>query len=369
MSNDSLMSETTVLVMAGGTGGHVFPALATADCLRQQGVTVEWLGTAAGIEADVVPAADIKLHCIDVKGLRGKGKLSLLLAPFKLIHALYQAFQVLRRVKPDAVLGMGGFASGPGGLAAWLTGVPVVVHEQNAYAGMTNKILSRMARRVLEAFGGAFKGKVETTVVGNPVRGNILGLPAPEERFSERQGPVRLLVVGGSLGAKAINELLPVVLAGLPDGAKFEVLHQVGKRNLSETQACYRAAGLEGLDNIRVVPFIDRMDEAYGWADLVLCRSGALTVSELSIAGVASVLVPFPFAVDDHQTGNARYLAEAGAAILVQQNELDQDRLTNILTEQLNNRQVLLDMAVKARQLGQPEASRCVADICLEVMK
>ncbi|WP_299200287.1 undecaprenyldiphospho-muramoylpentapeptide beta-N-acetylglucosaminyltransferase [uncultured Amphritea sp.] len=357
------------LIMAGGTGGHVFPALATADCLRQQGVAVEWLGTAAGIEADVVPAANIKLHCIDVKGLRGKGKLSLLLAPLRLLHALYQALGVLRRVKPDVVLGMGGFASGPGGLAAWLTGVPVVVHEQNACAGMTNKILSRMAKRVLEAFGGAFRGKVVTTVVGNPVRGDILSLPEPGLRFAERQGPIRLLVVGGSLGAKAINELLPAVLSRLADDVQLEVLHQVGKRNLTETQALYKEAGLEGRESIRVVPFIERMDEAYGWADLVLCRSGALTVSELSIAGVASVLVPFPFAVDDHQTGNARFLAEAGAAILIQQRELDLDRLTNILTEQLNDRQVLLEMAQKARQLGQPEASQTVADICLEVMK
>lgn len=364
-----MSNSRKALIMAGGTGGHVFPALATADCLRQQGVAVEWLGTAAGIEADVVPAANIKLHCIDVKGLRGKGKLSLLLAPLRLAHALYQALGVLRRVKPDVVLGMGGFASGPGGLAAWLTGVPVVVHEQNACAGMTNKILSRMAKRVLEAFGGAFRGKVVTTVVGNPVRGDILNLPEPAVRFEGRQGPIRLLVVGGSLGAKAINELLPAVLSRLAGDIQLEVLHQVGKRNLTETQALYKAAGLDGRESIQVVPFIERMDEAYGWADLVLCRSGALTVSELSIAGVASVLVPFPFAVDDHQTGNARFLAEAGAAILIQQKELDLDRLTNILTEQLNDRQVLLEMAKKARQLGQPEASQTVADICLEVMK
>ncbi|UTW02413.1 undecaprenyldiphospho-muramoylpentapeptide beta-N-acetylglucosaminyltransferase [Amphritea atlantica] len=364
-----MKNNRKVLIMAGGTGGHVFPALATADCLRKQDVAVEWLGTAAGIEADVVPAADIRLHCIDVKGLRGKGKLSLLLAPFRLLHALYQAFGVLRQVKPDVVLGMGGFASGPGGLAAWLSGVPVVVHEQNAYAGMTNKILARIARRVLEAFGGAFRDKVETTVVGNPVRGDILNLPDPQQRFVGRQGPVRLLVVGGSLGATAINELLPAVLSHLPDDAALEVLHQVGKRNLVQTQALYKAAGLDDRETIRVVPFIERMDEAYGWADLVLCRSGALTVSELSIAGVASVLVPFPFAVDDHQTGNARFLAEAGAAILIQQKDLDRDRLINILTEQLNDRQVLLDMAQKARQLGQPEASQTVADICLEVMK
>ncbi|GGK76901.1 undecaprenyldiphospho-muramoylpentapeptide beta-N-acetylglucosaminyltransferase [Amphritea balenae] len=364
-----MSSARKVLIMAGGTGGHVFPALATADCLRQQGTAVEWLGTAAGIEAEVVPAADIKLHCIDVKGLRGKGRLSLLLAPFKLLFALYQAWQVLRKVKPDAVLGMGGFASGPGGLAAWLTGVPVVVHEQNAYAGMTNKILSKMATRVLEAFGGAFQGKVSTQVVGNPVRGNILKLPEPKQRFEQRQGAIRLLVVGGSLGAKAINDLVPQVIAQLPEGIELEVWHQVGKRNLTEAQQLYAALGLSERDTIRVVPFIERMDEAYGWADLVLCRAGALTVSELSIAGVASVLVPFPYAVDDHQTGNARFLSEAGAALLVQQTELSQNRLTNILTEQLNTRETLLGMAEKSRHLAQPEASQTVADICLEVMK
>lgn len=362
-------SSRKVLIMAGGTGGHVFPALATADCLRQQGVAVEWLGTAAGIEADVVPAAEIKLHCINVQGLRGKGKLSLLLAPLRLLQALSQALVVLRRVKPDVVLGMGGFASGPGGLAAWLMGIPVVVHEQNACAGMTNKILARLAKRVLEAFGGAFMGKVKTTVVGNPVRGDILNLVPPEKRFDGREGPLRLLVVGGSLGAKAINELLPQVLSVLPQGAVPEVLHQVGKRNLTETETLYREAGLAEQESIRVVPFIERMDEAYGWADLVLCRSGALTVSELSIAGVASILVPFPYAVDDHQTGNARYLAEAGAALLIQQHELNRDRLINILTEQLSDREVLLNMAQKARQLGQPDASQTVADICLEVMK
>ena len=358
-----------VLIMAGGTGGHVFPALATADRLRDQGVEVEWLGTAAGIEADVVPAAGIKLHTIDVQGLRGKGKLSLLLAPVRLLHALTQALLVIGRVNPDAVLGMGGFASGPGGLAAWLTGTPVVVHEQNAYAGMTNKILSRMAKRILEAFGGAFRGKAKTEVVGNPVRGNILNLPEPAQRFSDRSGPIRILVVGGSLGAKAINELIPAVLSSLQDKACFEVWHQVGKRNLKDAEQLYSDLGLSDLENIRVVPFIERMDEAYGWADLVVCRAGALTVSELSIAGVASVLVPFPFAVDDHQTGNARFLSEAGAAILVQQSDLDQDRLTNILTEQLNDRQQLLQMAEKARGLAQPQASDTVAKICLEVMR
>ena len=366
---DQSGKEKKVLIMAGGTGGHVFPALATAECLQADGVAVEWLGTAAGIEADVVPKAGIQLHCIEVKGLRGKGKLSLLLAPFKLLLALWQALGVLRRVKPDAVLGMGGFASGPGGMAAWLTGVPVVIHEQNACAGMTNKILSRIARRVLEAFGNAFPGGTKTEPVGNPVRGNILQLPEPQQRFADRHGPIRLLIVGGSLGAKAINELVPQVLAHLPADTDLEVWHQVGRRNIDEAQALYKELGLSERAEIRVVPFIERMDEAYAWADLVVCRAGALTVSELSIAGVASVLVPFPFAVDDHQTGNARYLADADAALLVQQRDLDADRLTEILTEQLNDRQRLLAMANNARHLARPEASRTVADVCLEVMK
>lgn len=367
--SDQPEQQKKVLIMAGGTGGHVFPALATADCLQGDGVAVEWLGTAAGIEADVVPRAGIKLHCIDVKGLRGKGKLSLLLAPFKLLLALWQALMVLRRVRPDAVLGMGGFASGPGGMAAWLTGVPVVIHEQNACAGMTNKILSRVARRVLEAFGNAFPAGTQTEPVGNPVRGNILQLPEPQIRFDGRQGPIRLLVVGGSLGAKAINDLLPLVISHLPGNTGLEVWHQVGRRNIEEALTLYKELGLADKPGIRVVPFIERMDEAYGWADLVLCRAGALTVSELSIAGVASVLVPFPHAVDDHQTGNARYLADAGAALLVQQRDLDADRLTEILTEQLNDRQQLLAMADNARKLARPEASRTVANVCLEVMK
>lgn len=367
--SDQPVTDRKVLIMAGGTGGHVFPALATAGCLQADGVAVEWLGTAAGIEADVVPAAGITLHCIDVKGLRGKGKLSLLLAPFKLLLAVWQALGVLRAVRPDAVLGMGGFASGPGGMAAWLTGVPVVIHEQNACAGMTNKILSKVARRVLEAFGGAFPSGTRTETVGNPVRGNILQLPAPSQRFAQRRGAIRLLVVGGSLGAKAINDLLPQVIAHLPADINLEVWHQVGRRNIDAAQTLYDELGLSARADIRVVPFIERMDEAYGWADLVLCRAGALTVSELSIAGVASVLVPFPYAVDDHQTGNARYLADAGAAVLVQQRDLDADRLTEILTGQLNDRQQLLMMADNARQLARPEASRTVADVCLEVMK
>ena len=363
MSNSD---KKVALIMAGGTGGHVFPALATAEKLQEQGVHVEWLGSRHGIEADLVPAAGLKLHSIEVRGLRGKGKLSLLLAPFKLLIALWQALSVVRSVKPDVVLGMGGFASGPGGLAAWLLRIPLIIHEQNAVAGMTNKALSKLAKKVLEAFQGAFKSGQTTQTVGNPVRGSILNLPEPKERFSDREGPLRLLVVGGSLGAKAINDLLPEVLADLPQEQRPEVWHQAGKRNIEETQQRYEALGVT---ECKVVPFIDDMAEAYSWADIVLCRAGALTVSELSNAGVASVLVPFPYAVDDHQTKNANYLAERDAAILIQQADLNKETLTALLTEQLNQRETLMEMANKALSLGKPEASDVVANVCLEAMK
>lgn len=360
-----MADQRVVLIMAGGTGGHVFPALATARELQREGVHVEWLGTQKGIEARVVPEADIKLHCIDVAGLRGKGKLSLLLAPFKLLLALWQAMAVIRRVKPDAVLGMGGFASGPGGLAARLLGKPLVIHEQNAIAGMTNKILSRLAWRVLEAFEDAFPPGMDTETVGNPVRGPILEMDAPNQRYEDRSGKIRLLVVGGSLGAKAINDVLPQMLADLPQEERPEVWHQTGKRTHDETLARYQALGVDA----RVVPFIDQMDEAYAWADLVLCRAGALTVSELAIAGVPAILVPFPFAVDDHQTANAGYLAQLDAAKLVPQPELTVEYLKKLITEQFGQRNTLLEMANKARALGRPEAGRRVAEVCLEAMK
>lgn len=358
--------NAVALVMAGGTGGHVFPALATAEKLQGQGVHVEWLGSRHGIEADLVPAAGIELHSIDVKGLRGKGKLSLLLAPFKLLLALVQAIGVVRKVNPDVVLGMGGFASGPGGLAAWLLRKPLIIHEQNAIAGMTNKALSRFAKHVLEAFEGAFPANVKTTSLGNPVRGNILQMSSPSERLAGRQGKIRLLVVGGSLGAKAINELLPEVLAEIDQERRPEVWHQTGKRNIEETQKRYQELGLS---DCKVVPFIDGMDKAYEWADVVLCRAGALTVSELSIAGVASVLVPFPFAVDDHQTKNAGYLSDQGAALLIQQKDLTKEKLKALITDKLQQRDQLLEMANRARDIGKPEASQQVADICLEAIK
>lgn len=353
----------TLLVMAGGTGGHVFPALATADLLREQGVHVEWLGTDRGIEARVVPAADIRLNTIPVAGLRGKGFLKVLTAPYNLVKALLAARAVLKRVKPDAVLGMGGFASGPGGLAAWLMGIPVVIHEQNAIPGMTNKVLARTATRVLQAFPGAFAGCEVQDTIGNPVRGPILELPDPMQRMEGRTGPIRLLVVGGSLGAQAINQRVPEALAQLAIDQRPVVWHQAGPTHLNATQTLYQSLAVDA----QIVPFIEKMDEAFAWADLVICRSGALTVSELAIAGVASVLVPFPFAVDDHQTANAQFLAQSGAAVLVQQHDLTLERLLQLF-EQLNERGQLLDMANLARKQGKPDAGRQLANACLEVM-
>ena len=353
-----------VLVMAGGTGGHVFPALAVADLLREQGHEVEWLGTAQRIEARVVPQAGIKLNTISVEGVRGKSKLSLLLAPFKMLKAVWQAREVVRRFNPDVVLGMGGFASGPGALAAYLQGSPLVIHEQNAIAGVTNTQSRRFALRVLQAFPEAFKSGEQGEVVGNPIRGPILQLPAPAQRFAGREGPLRLLVVGGSLGALAINELVPEVLARIPEDQRPHVWHQAGETHLDATLAAYQAAGVQA----DVVPFISAMDEAYAWADLVICRAGALTVSEIAIAGVAALFVPYPFAVDDHQSANAAHLVEAGAAGLIAQRELTNERLLDWL-KQHNSREQLLAMAERAREQGRPDAGQRVADICLEVCR
>lgn len=355
------MTSKTVLIMAGGTGGHVYPGLATAVVLQEKGLKVEWLGSVRGIENELVPAAGIRLHTISITGLRGKGALSLLTAPFKLVHACWQARSVLKQVKPDVVLGMGGFASGPGGLVARLSGIPLLVHEQNAIPGMTNKLLAKMAKRVMEAFPGAFTGAKEPLCTGNPIRQNIVELAQPDERFAGRTGALRVLVIGGSLGAQAINLCLPKALAELPVEQRPEVWHQTGKRNLGETEAAYSEVEVAA----RIVPFIENMNGAYEWADVVICRAGALTVSELSAAGVAAVLVPFPYAVDDHQTANARYLTDHHAGVLVPQSELTVARMVTLL-QQMNDREQLLQMASKARDLGRTDASELVAQQCIE---
>ncbi len=345
-----------VLIMAGGTGGHVFPALAVAEELRRRDVPVVWMGTRAGLEARVVPDAGIPVEWVRVSGLRGQGVLRRLAAPFMLAGALLQSLAVVVRLRPAAVLGMGGFVTGPGGVSAWLLRRPLLIHEQNAVAGLTNRLLAPLARRVMEGFPGSLPGAVHT---GNPVREAIARLPF-EARDPRGRRP-RLLVVGGSLGAAVFNETLPPALAGIDAARRPDVWHQTGLRHLDRATAAYHEAGVE----VRLEAFIDDMAAAYRWADLVLCRAGALTVAELAAAGVGSILVPYPYAVDDHQTGNARYLADAGAAVLLPQDQMTRQRLVREL-EVLQQPQRLNDMARRARDKAIPDAAARVAAFCLQ---
>ncbi|CDH44265.1 undecaprenyldiphospho-muramoylpentapeptide beta-N-acetylglucosaminyltransferase [Candidatus Contendibacter odensensis] len=350
------------LIMAGGTGGHVFPALAVAERLQAQGVPVVWMGTRHGLEATLVPKAGIPMEWIGVAGLRGKGLGQKLAMPLMIGRALWQARVILQRLQPRVVLGMGGFASGPGGLMTWWLGIPLVVHEQNAIAGLTNRILARIASQVLEAFPQTFPAARRALTVGNPVREPIATLPPPAQRFAGREGRLRLLVLGGSQGALALNQLVPQALALLSDDQRPEVWHQAGGQLHQAAEAAYRKAGITA----RLTPFIEDMAEAYSWADLVMCRAGALTIAELAAAGVGAVLVPFPFAVDDHQTANAHFLAQGGAALLVQQAELTAERLAAILSDLLGDRTQLLRMAEAARSLAKIEAAEQVARVCLQ---
>lgn len=346
-----------VLIMAGGTGGHVFPALAVADELRRRGCTVTWLGTRRGIEARLVPARDFPIVHVAVAGMRGKGLGRKLLAAAQLLRALAQALLALRRLRPQVVLGFGGFAAGPGGVAARLLGIPLVIHEQNAIAGSTNRLLARIATRVLAAFPGALAGGEHC---GNPVRAEIAALPARTAAVGERP---RLLILGGSLGAQALNTQAPAALALLAPDRRPEVWHQCGREHLAATNSSYAAAAVSA----RIEPFIDDMAAAYGWADLVLCRAGALTVSELAAAGVGAILVPFPHAIDDHQTHNGQWLVDAGAALLIQQRELSADRLANLLARLLADPARLRAMGHRARARALPDAAAAVATACLEV--
>jgi UDP-N-acetylglucosamine--N-acetylmuramyl-(pentapeptide) pyrophosphoryl-undecaprenol N-acetylglucosamine transferase len=352
-----------VLIIAGGTGGHVFPALAVALRLRDRGARVAWLGTPGGLESRLVPDTGIPLHVVAVRGLRGKGPLGWLLAPLSVARALLQALATLKRISPDLVLGMGGYAAGPGGIAARLLGKPLIIHEQNAVPGLTNRWLSRVATRVLEAFPGSFPPERDARHTGNPVREELVGIDAPEIRLAHRAGPLRLLVLGGSQGARALNEVVPGAIAGLADPTMVEVRHQTGPVHLDDTRTRYAAVGMASAP----VGFIEDMADAYGWADLVVCRSGALTVSELAVAGAAAVLVPFPYAVDDHQTKNGNYLADAHAAMLIHQDEFDAPRLGRLLAELHGARDRLMAMAVAARRLAVPDATDRVVDCCREL--
>lgn len=345
----------TLMVMAGGTGGHIYPGLAVADALRARGWKVVWMGNPDGMEARIVPASGYDMAWVRFTALRGKGLLRKLLLPFNLLRGFAQALAQIRRVKPDVVLGMGGYVTFPGGMMAALVGTPVVVHEQNSVAGLANKVLAGVADKVVTGFPDVLK---KGEWAGNPVRAEITAVAPPAQRFAGRCGPLKVLVVGGSLGAAALNDAMPKALALLDPEQRPQVTHQAGTRQIEALKASYAAAGVDG----ELLPFIDDMAARYADADLVICRSGALTVAELAAVGVASVLVPFPHAVDDHQTGNARFLADAGAAVLLPQTELSPQRLAVLLQDM--NRERLLDMAGKARQCARPDATARVADVC-----
>ena len=356
------VNRAPVLIMAGGTGGHVFPALALARLLRAASVEVVWLGTARGLEARVVPAENFPIEWLSMSGLRGKGVATLLAAPFKLAQSIWRALGVMRRRKPGLVVGFGGFVTGPGGVAAWLTRRPLVIHEQNAIAGYSNRSLAHLARHVLAAFPGAFPRGVDARVVGNPVRADIVAQPPPAERFARREGAVRVLVVGGSLGAARFNTVVPFAIR--ESGLALRVRHQAGERGIDAARAAYAEAKVAA----DVSPFIDDMASAYADADLVICRAGALTISELAAVGVAAVLVPFPAAVDDHQTFNAQFLTREGAAVLIPDRELTPARLAAELKTLCAGRGKLLAMAERARLVAKPRAAEDLAALCLREM-
>jgi UDP-N-acetylglucosamine--N-acetylmuramyl-(pentapeptide) pyrophosphoryl-undecaprenol N-acetylglucosamine transferase len=431
-----------VLIMAGGTGGHIFPGLAVAESLRRRGVEVRWLGARGAMETRQVPPAGIPLDVVDIAGLRGKGARGWLLAPWTLLRAVVQASRCLREHRPSCAVSFGGYAAGPGGLAARLRGVPLLVHEQNRIPGMTNRVLARLARRVLQAFPGTWDDALQPVTCGNPVRSEVAALPAPAVRFAGRDGPARLLVTGGSQGAQALNRLVPAALGLLPDELNVEIRHQCGRGREESTRAAYREAGVAdsigteiadesaptrrstavadhrvgpnsfgidrateppiaaesapasavadqpvgpnsfGIDrateppiaaesaptrhSVEVSEFIDDMAEAYGWADLVVCRAGALTVSEVAAAGLPAVFVPFPHAVDDHQTRNAEYLVERGAALLLPEAGATAQALAELLGALLADRARRQQMAERARAAATPDAADRVAELCLQ---
>lgn len=355
---------STLIVMAGGTGGHVFPALAIAEYLREQGVRVVWLGTREGLESRAVPAAGFEIEWLTIKGMRGKGLKGWLRTPFLLIAASLQTVVVFLRRRPGAVLGMGGFVAGPGGFVAWFLRLPLLIHEANAVAGWTNRLLARVAYRVMTGFPGTFSRHKRVHYVGNPVRRDIAAVAEPGERLVDRSGALRVFVVGGSQGTRTFNELVPRAVAGMPEALRPELWHQCGCGNHATTAAAYMDLGIKA----QVKEFVEDMATAYSWADVVLARAGAMTVAELSVAGVAAVLVPYPYAVNDHQTANASYLADRGAAILIPESELTVERLRTTFAGLQQDRARACDMAAKSRDLGKPTATIDAGRICLEAL-
>lgn len=358
----SASPQRTLMVMAGGTGGHVFPGLAVAHRMRGWGWHVVWLGNPAGMEASLVPKHGIPMEYVRFGGVRGKGLRTKLALPLNLLRACLESRRALARVKPDVVLGMGGYITFPAGVMTALSGRPLVLHEQNSIAGLANKVLAKLARRVLVAFPNALPNAEWT---GNPIREELARVLAPKERYAARSGPLNVLVVGGSLGAAALNEVVPRAVALLAPGERPRIVHQAGAKHIDALRANYEAAGLQPGDALQLVPFIDDMAKAYEAADLVICRSGAMTVAEIAAVGVAALFVPFPYAVDDHQTTNARFLSEEGGAVLVQQRDLSAEKLADWLRSQ--SRASLSAMAERSRALAKPDATDRVAQVCAAV--
>ena len=353
-----------ILIIAGGTGGHIFPALAVAQSMQAIGVEVHWLGVRGGLEERLVPD-HFPISYVSMKALRGTGGFAKLLMPWRLLRATIKAYKMIRRLQPDVVLGMGGYVTVPGGIAAWLTRIPLVIHEQNAVAGLSNRLLAKIAKTILQAFPNTFPPHVKVQTTGNPIRTELIETPLPEDRFATRQGPLRVLVLGGSQGARFINHRMVQALMDYPQKEHITVWHQTGALDYEEIKQAYQSIPV----TVTVMPFIDAMSEAYCWADIVICRAGALTVSEIAAVGVGAVLIPYPFAVDDHQLHNSRYLEQVGAAIVVIQKTLTTERFIHLLQQFSQDRGRLLTMARCARSLAQFKASEQVMLACNQLMR
>lgn len=349
--------------MAGGTGGHVFPALAVADYMKVSGWRVVWLGTKGGMEEILVPQKGYDIEIMDFSGLRGKNLMVWFLLPLRLLLAFWQSAKVLFQIRPDVVLGMGGYPAFPGGIMASLLNKPLLIHEQNSVPGLANKILAKFADKVLLGFPNAIRNEKKIIFSGNPVRKEISQLDIPDKRYAGRSGKLKLLIIGGSLGAQALNTIVPKMLRLIPDHMRPLVTHQAGRKHLETLKKNYAKAGVEG----ELLVFIENIAVQYADCDLVICRAGALTIAELTAAGIASILVPFPYAVDDHQTSNAKFMSDKDAAVLLPQNELTPQGLAQLLME--FTREKLLGMAMKARELARPDATRLVAEACMEMIK
>ena len=360
--------DMTVLIMAAGTGGHVFPALSIARKLRKHNVRTEWMGTHQGMENQLLEGTGIKIHAVSAKGLKGKGVVRLLFAPFMLVQALIQSIRVLSSVNPDCVLGMGGFVSGPGGLAAKITGRKLVIHEQNAVPGFTNKLLSKIANLVFEAFPNTFPDSDKVLYTGNPLRSEIAELAEKPRQYEKSSRSLRILVLGGSQGALAINEVVPELIADWPEQNRPHVLHQSGERTLEETQVLYKDRGLSSVEGVEVVPFISDMADAYGWTDLVICRSGASTVSEIAAVGLPSILIPYPHHSDQQQKHKANWLVSAGAAFLLEQKDLTLATLRSLLLDLHTDRSKLQKMSDAARSISICDADELIVSRCMELV-